>query len=118
MEQQLLAGVIRIGLVDPEDCGALGMQCAVRDQSVDRTPGQEGGIQLEQRLRPELSRRQRALHGVRNARIRDLNETAGITGVIAHETITEVENVHACAPRTHAVRRSSWKDATLCRLRS
>ena len=70
VEEQLLAGVIGVGLVDPEDLGALGMQCAVRDQLVDRAPGQKRRIQLQQWLRPERRRSQRGLHGVLNARHR------------------------------------------------
>src|SRR5262245_6048529 len=102
MDQQLLTGVIGAGLVDPEDVRALVVKRAVCNQLLDRAPWQKGGIQLEQRLRPELSRSQRTLYGVRNTRIRNFDETARVTGVIAHETITEIENVHGCAPRTYA----------------
>src|SRR5262245_48329959 len=101
MDQQLLTGVIGAGLVDPEDVRALVVKRAVCNQLVDRAPWQKSGIKLEQRLRPELSRIQCTLYGVRNTRIRNFDETARVTGVIAHETITEIENVHGCAPRTH-----------------
>jgi len=54
MEQELFAGVIRFGLVDPEYLGALGMKRSLAYQIIDRASGQEGRIELKQRLGPEI----------------------------------------------------------------
>jgi hypothetical protein len=53
VEQELFAGVVGIGLVDPKDLLALRMQGPIGNQVVDRSARQERGVELQQGLRPQ-----------------------------------------------------------------
>ena len=52
VKEQSIARVVRVGLVDPEDLGALGMKRAIRHKLVNRAPWQKSRTKLQQRLGP------------------------------------------------------------------
>ena len=53
MQEELLAAVVGVGLVDPEDLRAFPVEYSQLDQFIDRAAGPERRVELEERLRPE-----------------------------------------------------------------
>ena len=94
VEEQLLAGVVGVGLVDPEDLFALRMQGAVRDEIIDRPARQERRIQLKQRLRPQRAVIQGSIDLRLDARVGDLDEAARVARVVLYESAAEIKDVH------------------------
>ena len=53
MQEELLAAVVGVGLVDPENLRAFPVEYSQLDQFIDRAAGPERRVELEERLRPE-----------------------------------------------------------------
>jgi hypothetical protein len=77
-----------------EDAAALRVQLASGDQLVDRLPGLEGRVQLDQRLGPQHPFVELTVDEVVKPGLVDVNEATGVAGVVVNEPAAEVEDVH------------------------
>src|SRR5437867_1463530 len=98
MELELLASVIGIRFLNPENLGALGVHYAVLYQIINCAAREERRIQLQKSFRPQLASIERRLNFLVNARIGYLDKTAGVAGVILNEAIAKVEHIHSGTP--------------------
>ena len=98
VQQQLVAGAIRLRLADTKNTGALRMQDLGLSEIVDRPAGLEGRVELQKRLGPERPGIQFGVHFPGNNRVGDFNETARVTRVILDKPVPKVEYIHKCAP--------------------
>ncbi len=104
VREQRLPVALRLGL-DAEDAAALGVQDAPRDQVVDGRARLEGGVELDEGLGPEDAGLELAVDVVAQAGVADLDEAAGVGGVVLNQVVAEVEDVHGAASRSGHRRR-------------
>ncbi len=98
VQHERLARVVGVRLVDPEDAPAVGMQHPLSDQLIDRPAGQERGVKLQQRLRPECSRRESVIHESIDLGIANPDKASRVALVVRDEPCTEVKYVHVEPP--------------------
>ena len=101
VEEELPAAVVGLGLVDPEDSRALRVENALLDQVIDRAPGPEGRVELEERFRPEALGVENAVDESFDPRVTDLDEAPDVVPVVGDEISSEVEDVHP-GPSRHS----------------
>ena len=95
VEQELLAGVVGIGLVDPEDPGALGVKSAALRPG-RRSCRRAGRSDSAAAAAPARRRPRPARHSTlsNDPGIRNLDEAACVACVVVDETIPKIEDVH------------------------
>ena len=94
VQEELPAAMIVFGLADPEYPRALGMENPLLDQIVDRSPGPERRVELEERLRPKSFGVKDVVDELVDPRVADLDEAPGVLPVVGDEAFSEVEDVH------------------------
>jgi hypothetical protein len=72
------------------------MEHAVCHELVDPFAGQEGGIQLDDRLRPEQTGVELVLYELVNATVADRDEAARVVGVVGNKPFSQVEDFYVC----------------------
>ena len=94
MEEELPAAVVGLGLVDPKDPRAFRVESALVDQIIDRAPGLERRVELEERFRPEAFAVEDAVDESLDLQVTDLDEAPDVVPVVGDEVSPEVEDVH------------------------
>ena len=94
-QEELLAAVVGVGLVYPENPRALRVQHVLLDQIVDGATGPERRVELEQRFGPEPLRREDVVDEYPDARVADPDEAARVAPVVVDQALPEVERVHS-----------------------
>ena len=94
MQEELLAAVVGVGLVDPEDLRAFPVEYPQLDQFIDRAAGPERRVELEERLRPEAPCPEDAVDERLDPRIANLDEAARVAPVAGDQAVPEVKDVH------------------------
>src|SRR5207244_13154193 len=82
-----------------EDSAAPVVGVAGIDQFVDPLPRLEGGVELDQRVRPENASLELRLDVLCDPLVANLDEAPDVLGVVADQAVAEVEDVHAAPPR-------------------
>jgi hypothetical protein len=95
VEKQLFAREICLRFVDPEDSGTFGVKNSLRNQVVDGATWLECRIKLQEGFRPKRASLQFGFNPGEDHRVRDLDEAPGVVGVVAHQTLTKIKDVHA-----------------------
>jgi hypothetical protein len=72
------------------------MEHAVCHELVDPFAGQEGGIQLDDRLRPEQTGVELVLYELVDATVADRDEAARVVGVVGNKPFSQVEDFYVC----------------------
>jgi hypothetical protein len=76
-----------------EDAAALRVQFTLSDQFVDRLAGLEGRVELDERLGPQHSLIELAIDELSESRLADVDEAAGVAGVVVNKLSAEAENI-------------------------
>jgi len=79
-----------VGVVlGPEDAAAVCVEHAGVAELVDGPARLEGGIELEERLRPEQAAIHLFVHAGGHPRVGDPHETPGVVGVVGNDVLVE-----------------------------
>jgi hypothetical protein len=81
-------------LVAAEDLAAGLVQNAFVDEPIDCSTGLEGGVQLNDRIRPEESGRELLLHAGADALVANHDEAPREVRVVLDEAVSQVKDVH------------------------
>jgi len=88
-------GQVLFRLLDPEYPAAHVVQGPVSDELFDGAARLERRVELEERFRPERPGIEGPVHRGPYERIADLDETAGVAGVVADQALSKIKDVHA-----------------------
>ena len=109
MQEELLAAVVGVGLVDPEDLRAFPVEYSQLDQFIDRAAGPECRVELEERLRPEAPCPEDAVDERLDSRIANLDEAARVAPVVGDQAVPEVKDVHVEPSRPPSIAHGSGR---------
>jgi len=89
VQVQLSADRVGLVLVATEDAPALGVEGSLLDEPVDRPPGLECRVQLDERVGPEQAVGQVLVHEATDARIGDVEKAARVLGVVLDQPLAK-----------------------------
>ena len=80
---------------DPEQFRAAGIEQTIGHKLVDRTARLKGGVQLNERFRPQQARCEIFVDTCPDASVPDRDEALGVLGVVADYLIAQMEDVQS-----------------------